>query len=368
MYSYHIKRLIKKQLPLLLIILLLTVSSKIVIIEFSHQEESLTERSQELLDTYVKEAIDLNTDEKLTYINKKITSERESYMSIESPSQTETEEYNQRAEAQNTFKNSVLFNSYTLLGVKKYAETGEGLVSLSFPENISDIKEAYLDIHEPNVVNESHFKRFISLQSFCLIPFYILFIVGIFIADSYEKKIDLHVIISGNSKLFFRSQEIVLSIFIFIMLIINIIFDLAASGLLSHLYELSVPIQSISDYVFIPHNLTVLQAIIFIFLLEVFGAFICYNFFAIISKALRSMKNYIICGLTLIALTTLTSGLFPDSAIYMMTGITNKRAVLRNIQYIPSLDSTNILIVFIVCLMILTALCSWRLFGYLRKN
>ena len=195
-----------------------------------------------------------------------------------------------------------------------------------------------------------------------------LLLIGIFVADSYEKRIDLQAKISENSKIFFKSQEIVLSIFIFIILIANTLCDMIISGLLSHSYELSVPIQSISDYVFLPKNLNIFQTILLLVLFETAGAFVCYHVFIITAQIMRSVKSYMIFGFILIVLSTLIPGFFPDSAVYIHIGITDKRSVLSGIQYLPILKSSNIPIILIIYFFILFGLCTRRFYKYHKKK
>lgn len=368
MYKYQIKRLLKKHFPLLLIIILLAAAGKIFAINISKNIDDLSQQSQNILDSYVRKTISYSSDERLSFISEEAQNDAEKFSAVKSPSQEQIDYYSTKSNAHNAYRNSLVYNAYTLLGVQKYAKTGEGLVDTAIPENFSKTKNVYLNINEPKVVNESHFKKFISLQSYNLVPVFVLLLIGVFVADSYEKRVDLQAKISKNSKTFFKSQEIVLSIFIFIILIANTLCDMIISGLLSHSYELSAPIQSISDYVFLPKNLNLLQTILLLFLFETAGAFVCYHVFIIAAQIMRSVKSYMIFGFTLIVLSTLIPAFFPDSAVYAHIGITDKRSVLSGIQYLPNLKSSNIPLILIIYFLVLLGLCTRRFCKYHEKK
>ncbi|MDE6148893.1 MAG: hypothetical protein K2F81_02200 [Ruminococcus sp.] len=368
MYKYQINRLLKKHFPLLTIIIILSAASKLFAINISKNNDDLSKESQLLLDSYVQETIDYSADQRFSYISEKAKSDADKFSAIKSPSQDQIDDYAIKSNAQNAYRNSLVYNTYTLIGVQKYAKTGKGLVDTGIPENFIKTKNAYLNINEPKVVNEYHFKKFISLQSYSLIPVFVLLLTGLFIADSYEKKIDLQAKISKNSKRFFRSQEIILSIFILLLLFANTVCDMTISGLLTHTYELSTPIQSISDYVFLPKNLTISQAVLMLLGVETIGAFICYHAFVIAAQIMRSAKSYMIFGFSVIVLSTLITNFFPNSAIYIPTGITDKRSVLSAIKYMPKLKTNNIPIAVIIGLLLLCILCIFRYYKYQEKR
>lgn len=368
MYKYQIKRLLKKHFPLLLIIIFLAAAGKIFAINISKNIDDLSQQSQNILDSYVRKTISYSSDERLSFISEEAQNDAEQFSAVKSPSQEQIDDYSTKSNAHNAYRNSLVYNAYTLLGVQKYAKTGEGLVDTAIPENFSKTKNVYLNINEPKVINESHFKKFISLQSYNLVPVFVLLLIGVFVADSYEKRVDLQAKISKNSKTFFKSQEIVLSIFIFIILIANTLCDIIISGLLSHSYELSAPIQSINDYVFLPKNLNLLQTILLLFLFETAGSFVCYHVLITAAQIMRSVKSYMIFGFTLIVLSTLIPAFFPDSAVYAHIGITDKRSVLSGIQYLPNLKSSNIPLILIIYFLVLLGLCTRRFYKYHEKK
>jgi hypothetical protein len=174
--------------------------------------------------------------------------------------------------------------------------------------------------------------------------------------------------ISKNSRLFFKSQEVTLSVFILVLLILNTVGDMAISGLLTHSYELNVPLQSVSDYIFFPTNMTIGQSIIFLFLLQLFGAFICYHAFTIAAQALKSTRNYMIFGLSVVVMVTLVVRFFPSISHYLVMGITDKRSVLNAVKYLPKFGASDIFIVLTFGLMQISGVCVWRFCGYYEKK
>lgn len=170
MYKYQIKRLLKNHFPLLLIIIFLAAAGKIFAINISKNIDDLSQQSQNILDSYVRKTISYSSDERLSFISEEAQNDAEKFSAVKSPSQEQIDDYSTKSNAHNAYRNSLVYNAYTLLGVQKYAKTGEGLVDTAIPENFSKTKNVYLNINEPKVVNESHFKKFISLQSYNLVP------------------------------------------------------------------------------------------------------------------------------------------------------------------------------------------------------
>lgn len=363
MFKYQFKRLCVKHFAAILIILAVLFAGKLVTVKFFYKEQPLNGRQMELYDSHVEATIGLSAEKKLEYYYEQKALQdlklNELYENGEKPDDSFNEELN----ALTSYSTKLFSNVYKINGVEKYASTGEGLVSPFVPEDFYYNMDAYKEIDEPDVINDDHFILFVTLQSYNIVPVFVLLIVGLFVADSYEKRVDRQASISKNRKSFFVSQEVVLCVFVAVLVVINMIVDLAVSGLLTHSYELSATINSVERYWAIPTDMRIYQMIILFLFIEMMGAFICYHIFRIAAQVLRSTKKYMVCGLSVIVLTTLISTVMPKQAIYFFTGITNKENVINGIKYIPKIDNINLFIPLIVGA-VLTA--SFAIFRFVR--
>lgn len=344
MFSYQIKRLFSKHLIALLIIAAAIALCKVLSVKVFYKEQVISKEAQVILDGYVKETLDMTAEKKFEYINEKAFETNNKVQQLNANGEQIDKATKAQLDAQSEYTSSLNWDVFVVLGVKEYANTGQGLVAPYVPSDFYYIKEAYTDVAEPDVINDHHFNLFITLQTYNIVSIFILLIVGLFVADSYEKRVDLQALISKNSKKFFISQEIVLSIFVGLLLILNLFTDLAVSGLLTHGYELSATLSSVRKYYLNPTGMTVFQTILLIFTIQSLGTYISYHIFRIAASALRSTKKYMIVALSLPVLSTLAARILPKYAIYFYTGLTNKSHLINSIKYIPEISATNIFI------------------------
>lgn len=360
MYKYQLNRLFRKNLLPVVIILVILIGGKFLTAKLFYKDEYIKGEEKEFFDFYVKKNIGLSADEKLEYIN----GESERIIKILSSIPEGEGRSDSLIAENNAFSkySSLLFsNVYILNGIQKYAETGKGLVSPYIPDDFYYTKDAYTDIREPDIINDHHFMLFLTLQSYSLIPVLILLLVGIFVADSYEKRIDLQASISAKNKDFFTSQEVVLSIFAGILMIINLLSDLIISGVLAHPYELTATLNSIPVFQFVPTDIALWQMAALMFSLEAIGGFICYHLFSIVAKYSRSTKKYMVTGLSVIVLATLISTVVPNQSAYFFTGISNRKNAIFGVKYLPSIGITNLYFPLAVGIVLLAVLITFRL-------
>lgn len=366
MFKYQFKRLYVKHFAAVLIILAVLLVGKLVTVKFFYKEQPLKGREKELFDSHVEATIGLSAEEKLEYYYEQKAPQDKKLEELVSMGEKPDDSFNEELNALTSYATKLFSNVYNINGVEKYSNTGEGLVSPFVPEDFYYNMEAYKDIDEPDVINDDHFVLFVTLQTYNIVPVFVLLIVGLFVADSYEKRVDLQASISKNRKSFFVSQEVVLCIFVGILVVVNMFVDLAVSGLLTHSYELSATINSVERYWAIPTDMRIYQMIILFLVIEMMGAFICYHIFRIAAQSLRSTKKYMVCGLCVIVLTTLISTVMPKQAIYFFTGITNKGNVINGIKYIPKIHSINLFIPLIVGTVLTASLAVFRFVRFKR--
>ena len=88
--------------------------------------------------------------------------------------------------------------------------------------------------------------------------------MGVFVADSYEKRMDQQIKISITAAVFFKSREIVLSLAIFIIFTLSFFADLILSGTLQQSEYSTAPLQSVWEFDLSPVMLTVRGTIIWL--------------------------------------------------------------------------------------------------------
>lgn len=116
-------------------------------------------------------------------------------------------------------------------------------------------------------------------------PIFVLLLVGVFVADSYEKRMDQQIKISKNSSAFFKSREIILSVAIFIMFTLSFFADLIISGTLHQSKYSTSSLQSVWQFDLAPLMLTVRGTIIWLYVTRLMSAFYNLRHFRACGKA-----------------------------------------------------------------------------------
>ncbi|MGN0632944.1 MAG: hypothetical protein ACI4JW_03660 [Oscillospiraceae bacterium] len=364
MYNYQMKRLFVKLWYFLAAAVILIAASKAFTVKFAYPQSGCDEKSLAKLDELCAETADMEPDSRLRYVVNWRREYTEEYMKHGEADKKLRAEFEINEGARTVYENQLRNCTYTLEGIKNYIAKGEGFVSAGYPRDLAQNPEAYRYLSTPDSINEIYFLRFLALQSFNICPFIVLLLVGIFVADSYEKRIDLQIAISAKSRSFYKSRETTLCIFILALELINLITDLAVSGMLSHPEYFGAPIQSVSNYVFFPANLTLGGAATLIFAFELLGGFVGYNIFILAAQHIRSIRNYIIITSAIAAVFTVVPKFFPSAAIYCFMGMNSKTSVLISVKYISAIGATQIFPALMILVISLTGICTWRFFGY----
>lgn len=364
MYNYQMKRLFFKLWYFIAAAVILIAASKAFTVKFAYPQPDCDEKSFAKLDELCAETADMKPDSRLKYVVDWRREYTEEYMKYGEADNKLKAEFEINEGARTVYENQLRNCAYTLEGIKNYIVKGEGFVSASYPRDLAQNPEAYRYLSTPKPVNENYFLRFLTLQSFNICPFIVILLVGVFVADSYEKRIDLMIAISARSRSFYKSRELTLCVFILALEFINLITDLSVSGMLSHTEYFSTPIQSVSSYVFFPANLTLGGAVTLIFAFELLGAFVGYNIFILLAQHIRSVRNYLIIAAAIAAVFTVVSKFFPSAAIYCFLGMNSKTSVLLNVKYISAIGATQIFPALMILIISLVGICAWRFFGY----
>lgn len=148
--------------------------------------------------------------------------------------------------------------------------------------------------------------------------------------------------------------------FTVMLTLINTAADLVISGLLSHSYELSQPLQSVRGYLFVPLNLSIIETIGLLTFLQLTGALICHELFMLIAALVRSSRKYMAATMAVVMLSTLIVRYFYKLNAYIPIAITDKERLLTAIEYSPKTRSTNIAAVMILPTAVLAGLCIIR--------
>lgn len=140
MYKYQIKRLLKNHFPLLLIIIFLAAAGKIFAINISKNIDDLSQQSQNILDSYVRKTISYSSDERLSFISEEAQNDAEKFSAVKSPSQEQIDDYSTKSNAHNAYRNSLVYNAYTLLGVQNMQKQVKDWLIQQFPKTSAKLK------------------------------------------------------------------------------------------------------------------------------------------------------------------------------------------------------------------------------------
>lgn len=355
MYKYQLKRLFSKYLLVILICVFAMAAVKaVVVISMNNVEimSYLTKSQTEHYNGLLEESSGMSLAERAEYIyNYSLESSQNNNADVLAA----ISKYNYR-----------LDDCFVVEGVINYSKTGSGLVSAEIPLDLLENAQLYASLDQPEVINDEPFLKLLELQSWSIVPIVIMLVVGVFIADSYEKGIHLVINISKQAKKFYRSRELILAGFIFLLHGINFSADLLISGFDLSAEYMNATVQSVNFFGFSHINLTIGQVTGWLYVTSLLSVYICYGIFLLTARKARSMKIYItVCAGVIIIMSAFAIYL-PNSAPYVFAAITDKNVMLRCIDYIPFIGASEIVTVLAVYLLILAGISAWRFAGYLN--
>ena len=353
MYGYQIKRLFTKYLFLILACILSAAAIKILTI-YRWKNDIARNYMSEKETGYYTQLLESTSEMSLEQRSKYIYDHR-----IELSENTDEE----LDDAINRYEDKLRY-CYIINGIINYAKTGKGLVDAYVPNDLNENSVLYASLEKPTVINDEPFLKFLDLQSRSIMPIIVLLITGVFIADSYEKRLHLMINISKCSKQFYKSRETVIVIFIFLIYSIDFIVDLLASGYLASYGYMNAAIQSVPYFIFSHIDLTVGETIRWLYIVQLISLYICYNIFVLISRAVCSIKKYITISAAVIIVMSAFSSYFPEAAPYMFASICDKKMLLSSISYIKMIEISEIITTPFVFLLILVGILTWRSTGY----
>lgn len=252
--------------------------------------------------------------------------------------------------------------------IRSYARTGRGLTDANIPTDLVKNSRLYAAFPTPQVINDEPFLKFLELRAVDIMPIFVLLLVGVFVADSYEKRMDQQIKISKNSAGFFKSREIILSAAIFIMFMLSFFTDLILSGTLQQSEYSTAPLQSVWEFDLSPVMLTVRGTIIWLCVTRLMSFFATYSIFVLVAKQVRSVKKYVMLTSGLIAVMSAAAHYVGALSPYMFAAVTSVNGQLNNLDYMRAFDCSEAVAVFIYLAAILSGLTAWRYSGYYEKS
>lgn len=357
MYSYQTSRLLKKFWMLFVIVIIFSASAKFTVYRSFDSSNNLTYMNKETAEIY-NELIENSADKTLDQCDEYITEyEMRSYASG----------YNNITAAVNKYKTE-LRSCFMVESIRSYARTGRGLTDANIPTDLVKNSRLYAAFPTPQVINDEPFLKFLELQAVDIMPIFVLLLVGVFVADSYEKRMDRQIKISKNSSAFFKSREIILSVAIFIMFTLSFFADLILSGTLQQSEYSTAPLQSVWEFDLSPVMLTVRGTIIWLCVTRLMSFFATYSIFVLVAKQVCSVKKYIMLTSGLIAIMSAAAHYLGTFSPYMFAAVTSVNGQLNNLDYMRAFDCSEAVAVFIYLAAILSGLTAWRYSGYYEKS
>ena len=344
MYSYQTSRLIKKFWLLFVIVIIFSASAKFTVYRSFVSSNNLTYMNKETAEIY-NELIENSADKTLDQCDEYITDyELRSYAGG----------YNGNITAAVNKYKTELRSCFMVESIRSYARTGRGLTDANIPTDLVKNSRLYAAFPTPQVVD--------------IMPIFVLLLVGVFVADSYEKRMDRQIKISKNSAAFFKSREIILSAAIFIMFTLSFFADLIISGTLHQSEYSTSSLQSVWQFDLAPLMLTVRGTIIWLYVTRLMSLFITYGIFVLVAKQVRSVKKYVMLTSGLIAVMSAAAHYVGALSPYMFAAVTSVNGQLNNLDYMRAFDCSEAVAVFIYLAAILSGLTAWRYSGYYEKS
>ncbi|MBS7114437.1 MAG: hypothetical protein KH080_08955, partial [Ruminococcus sp.] len=178
MYSYQTSRLIKKFWLLFVIVIIFSASAKFTVYRSFVSSNNLTYMNKETAEIY-NELIENSADKTLEQCDEYITEyEMRSYASG----------YNNNITAAVNKYKTELRSCFMVESIRSYARTGRGLTDANIPSDLVKNSRLYAAFPTPQVINDEPFLKFLELQAVDIMPIFVLLLVGVFVADSYEKR------------------------------------------------------------------------------------------------------------------------------------------------------------------------------------
>ena len=275
MYSYQTSRLLKKFWMLFVIVIIFSASAKFTVYRSFDSSNNLTYMNKETAEIY-NELIENSADKTLDQCDEYITDyELRSYAGG----------YNGNITAAVNKYKTELRSCFMVESIRSYARTGRGLTDANIPSDLVKNSRLYAAFPTPQVINDEPFLKFLELRAVDIMPIFVLLLVGVFVADSYEKRMDQQIRISKNSSAFFKSREIILSVAIFIMFTLSFFADLIISGTLHQSKYSTSSLQSVWQFDLASLMLTVRGTIIWLYVTRLMSLFITYGIFVLVANA-----------------------------------------------------------------------------------
>lgn len=358
MYSYQTSRLIKKFWLLFVIVIIFSASVKFAVYRSFNASNNLVYMNKETAEIY-NELIENSADKTLEQCDEYITEyEMRSYASG----------YNNNITAAVNKYKTELRSCFMVESIRSYARTGRGLTDANIPTDLVKNSRLYAAFPTPQVINDEPFLKFLELRAVDIMPIFVLLLVGVFVADSYEKRMDQQIRISKNSSAFFKSREIILSVAIFIMFTLSFLADLILSGTLQQSEYSTAPLQSVWEFDLSPVMLTVRGTIIWLCVTRLMSFFATYSIFVLVAKQVCSVKKYVMLTSGLIAIMSAAAHYLGTFSPYMFAAVTSVNGRLQNLDYIRTFDCSEAVAVLIYLATILGGLSAWRYSGYYEGN
>ena len=358
MYSYQTSRLLKKFWMLFVIVIIFSASAKFTVYRSFDSSNNLTYMNKETAEIY-NELIDNSADKTLDQCDEYITEyEMRSYAGG----------YNNNITAAVNKYKTELRSCFMVESIRSYARTGKGLTDANIPSDLVKNSRLYAAFPTPQVINDEPFLKFLELQAVDIMPIFVLLLVGVFVADSYEKRMDQQIRISKNSSAFFKSREIILSAAIFIMFTLSFFADLILSGTLQQSEYSTAPLQSVWEFDLSPVMLTVRGTIIWLCVTRLMSFFATYSIFVLVAKQVCSVKKYVMLTSGLIAIMSAAAHYLGTFSPYMFAAVTSVNGRVQSLDYIRTFDCSEAVAVLIYLATILGGLSAWRYSGYYEGN
>ena len=333
MISQYLNHVLKKNGILVFVVIVVFVLLKMCIIN-----SSVSNYTDDIFDSLIRETYDLTLKEKENYINDK----QEYVINNFDKDSIEYHNYEQAI----TLYIQYLNNANNVKGYIDFALTGEGLRLPTLPNDFYANINGFKSLDTPNVIHQAQYQCFLQLQHFFYIPIVMLVLIAILISANSEYGIYKIVNISFKRKKYYVMENTVLLLFSIVLVITNFLLDFLCSGLDKISFTFDSSVQSINMLSETTVNCSIGQFLWLVLAVDLVISINSVLIFTIIAHYSREIKKYFLLSFCVIIFVSCIKSIAPKTESVCLFGITDIYKVFVNSGWSNILNTNSLFFYF----------------------
>ncbi len=219
-------------------------------------------------------------------------------------------------------------NYFQAKNVLDFAKTGEGILDPTLLY-LMDYLYVYEEMDYPQMINTDYFSRFFILQEKNVVFLILTIMTAILWGSIYERRMDHVTWITKKGRGYVRNLHFLMGALFLGIVLVSDLFDLIASGVLSHTEYLSVTAQSLAntwpEFRVLPMDITIGELLFLQMGMRILGLVILYFLIVVIAQRVRDMKtSLMIAGVLILFCYFLNNSTgYSGSAVFFPVGYIN---------------------------------------------